>query len=174
MSNDTWKLGAIVAVAMAIAAACNHKAPEAEIEVANSEPVANETTRAPLVLKLRGPDPVPTNGDILLDLDIVVREPLSLPVTLKLTPPAGATLVSGNATESIAFTQTGTFKRRFVVHTNAALASPVVVTAESVAPDNSFGLRARRQYPAAPKAAVPANQRPPVVRPGMAPPVSRH
>lgn len=169
MTNNTWKLGAIVAVVSILAAGCSNKTPSADDKVA-SEPIANETTRAPLVLRLRGPEPLPNSGDIVLDLDIVVREPLSLPVTLKVTPPGGATLVSGQATESISFTQTGTFKRQYTVHTNAALASPVVVTAEMIGPDNSFGLRARREYPAAPPAVMPNNNhRPPVARPPMAP-----
>lgn len=130
MSNNTWKLGAIVAV-VSVLAACNNKAPAGNDNPGSGPAVvANETTRAPLILKLRGPDPVPNSGDILLDLDIEVREPLSLPVTLKVMPPDGATLVSGQATEAVAFTQTGTFKRQYVVHTNAALAAPVVVTAE--------------------------------------------
>lgn len=166
MSNTTWKLGAIVAVVSILAAGCSNKTP-AVSDGPGNEPVANETTRAPLVLRLRGPEPIPNGGDIVLALDIVVREPLSLPVTLQVTPPDGATLVSGQANESVSFTQTGTFKRQYTVHTTAALSTPVVVTAEMVGPDNSFGLRARREYPAPPPVVMPQGKRPPISRPAM-------
>jgi hypothetical protein len=139
-----------------------------------SGPTAGVSERmgAPLVLKLRGPDPVPPKGDIKLTLEIVANEPIIAPVTIKISLPAGAKLTAGKAEEVMQIKQAGSSTREFQVHTDAALTAPVVVTADAKDPSGAFGLHAKREYPSAQPASLPpasTGPRPPVPRPSGPP-----
>jgi len=126
---------------------------------------------APLVLKVQGPDPVPSTGDIKIGLDIVVREPLVSPVTLKVAIPKGAQLASGKAEEALELKQPGTTHRDFLVRTNATLASPVVFTADMKDPQGKPGLHAEKKYPDMSGMVPPATTTPGPTPPGGRPPV---
>ena len=145
--------------------------------VAGPPPTAAATTNppdppadrmsAPLVLRLKGPDPVPAKGDITLSLEIVTREPIPVPVTIKIALPKGATLKSGKAEEVLQLPQAGTQTREFVVSTTATLGSPVVVTADTKDGSGRTGLHAERKYPETTGSVTPGSTapKPPVARP---------
>ncbi|MBI5536370.1 MAG: hypothetical protein HY898_26855 [Deltaproteobacteria bacterium] len=122
---------------------------------------------APLVLRLKGPDPVPAKGDVKLDLEIVTNEAINGPVTLKIALPKGATLKTGKAEEVLQISQAGTQKREFVVSTTATLASPIIVTADTKDPKGNAGLHAERKYPETTGSVTPGSTtpKPPVPRP---------
>lgn len=126
--------------------------------------------RAPVVLVLRGPDPMPASGDIKLDLEIRVNEPIKAPVFLQVQIPPGVQLLAGVPTETLSLPQAGTLLRSYVVRTNAPLQMPIIVTADAKDPGGAYGLHAERKYPAAAPAAMnPNTARPPVPRPGQPP-----
>ena len=124
---------------------------------------------APVVLNLRGPNPVPSNGPIVLDLEIVVNEPIQAPVALQIALPEGAQLSSGLPSESLSLLQPGRLYRQYVVQTASPLRYPVVVTAQAKGPNDAWGFNARREYPTSdilpPHPPSPNFGRPPVVRP---------
>jgi hypothetical protein len=127
---------------------------------------------APLVLRLTGPDPVPAKGDVKLELEIVTREPITMPVTLKITLPKGATLKAGKAEEVLQLPQAGTQKREYVVSSASTLASPVVVTADTKDASGATGMHAERKYPQTTTSVTPgstAPKAPPVPRPPSPP-----
>jgi hypothetical protein len=149
--------------------------PAGTVAAAADTAAPAERIAAPLVLKLQGPDPVPSSGDIALGLDIVTREAINGPVTLKVTLPPGATLASGKAEEVLQISQAGTIRRDFVVRTTSTLSAPVVITADTRDPNGNAGMHAERKYPdlsklVPPSATVP---QPPAGRPPAPPPGGR-
>jgi hypothetical protein len=122
---------------------------------------------APLLLRLRGPDPAPSKGEIDLDVELAASEAMASPVSLTTTLPSGVTLLEGKAAESITIAQPGKTTRKLKLSLSAPLASPIVVVAETQGPDGGFGLRAERRYPASLDPAPGPGVRPP---PGGRPP----
>ena len=125
---------------------------------------------APVILNLRGPSPTPAGGNITLDLEIVVNEPINAPVSLRVMLPQGVQLVSGQPTEVLSLPQAGKLYRQYVVYAPGPLSQPVQVEAQATGPNNAWGFRAHRQYPEAvnnlpPYPRRPGVGRPPVVRP---------
>lgn len=125
---------------------------------------------APVVLNLRGPAQPPNGGQITLDLEIVVNEPVQAPVSLRILLPQGSQLVSGLPSETLTLSQAGRLYRQFVLQTQGPLSQPVVVEADAQNPNNAWGFTARRQYPANTEVAPsqprsPAMGRPPAMRP---------
>jgi hypothetical protein len=135
-------------------------------------PTAQEGMRAPVVLNLRGPDPVPAQGDIKLDVEIQVREPIKVPTYLNVMVPPGAQLLSGAPSETLTLNAAGTLMRTYMVRLNGPLTQPIIATAEAKDPNGAFGFRAEKRYPVQ-GAAAPYNpnntRQPPVPRPGMPP-----
>ncbi|MBI5535568.1 MAG: hypothetical protein HY898_22750 [Deltaproteobacteria bacterium] len=126
--------------------------------------------RAPVILVLRGPDPMPAAGDIKLDLEIRVNEPVNAPTYLKLMVPQGAQLLSGAPQETLALGQPGTLLRSYMVRVNGPLQAPIVAVADAKDPGGAFGFHAERKYPAAaPVGVAPNPNRPPVPRPAGPP-----
>jgi hypothetical protein len=144
-------------------------------EAATAKPPSEAEAGPPLVLNVTGPSPAPAKGEIKLTVEIVANIKISGPVTLAIKLPAGATLKSGAASETLQVDQAGTMKREYVVRTKAALASPIVVTADNAAPSGASGFHAERQYPAAgaTDTAVPT-AKPPAPRPPSKPPAKSH
>lgn len=166
----------LVAAALGVLVALNgcSKPDETTTSQQASPPVPKETLlqkdmMVPLVLKLRGPDPVPASGEIRLDLEIVVNEVLSAPAELSLVLPPGVQLVSGSPSETIELTQKGTLQRQFVLQTSAPLQGPIEVTADVKSPTGAYGLHAKRQYPEPSKPTYTSPVRPPAPRPPTAP-----
>ncbi len=125
---------------------------------------------APVILNLRGPEPAPTSGSITLDLEIVVNEPVQAPVSLQLMLPQGVQLMAGLPSEVLNLPQPGKLYRQYVINTQGPLTQPVLVEAQARGPNDAWGFRAQRQYPAAvdnlpPHPRSPSVGRPPVVRP---------
>jgi hypothetical protein len=141
--------------------------PRAASVASTSEPdEPSERAAAPLVLKLQGPDTLPAKGDIALGLDIVAREPINGPVTLKVAVPKGATLATGKAQEVLQLAQAGTTHRDYVVRTTAALSGQVIVTADTKDAKGATGLHAERKYPRSlSKVGTTPGDKPPVPRP---------
>lgn len=130
----------------------------------------SERMTAPLVLKVQGPDPVPSSGDIKIALDVVVREPLTSAVTLKVALPKGASLATGKAEEVLQLPQPATTRRDFVVRTTATLAAAVVFTADMKDAQGKTTLHAERKYPDLTGAVPPATTTPGPTPPGGRPP----
>ncbi|HQP34976.1 MAG TPA: hypothetical protein PLI95_07350 [Polyangiaceae bacterium] len=125
---------------------------------------------APLIVRVRGPEPVPAGGDIKVDVEVHVNEPLKFPVTLQVRTPANAQLLSGQPAEVLQLNSVGVLTRSYMVRVNGPLQSPIVVTADGRDPGGAMGLHAERTYPAAAAGGTVTNtQRPPIVRP-TAPP----
>jgi hypothetical protein len=126
---------------------------------------------APLVLRLSGPEPVPTKGDIVLQLEIVTSEPINVPVALKVTLPTGVRLISGKTDEVLQIPQAGTLKREYLVGTSGAFAGAIVVTADTKTASGGTGMHAERKYPKAPSSPTTGSTgpRPPVPRPAGPP-----
>lgn len=126
--------------------------------------------RAPVVMRLRGPDPMPASGDVKLDLELQVNEPVTVPVYLKLALPQGVQLLSGMPSEVLSLPQPGVLVRSYMVRLNGPLQRPIIATADAQDPNGAFGFHAERKYPAAPAAQYNTNTgRPPVARPVQPP-----
>lgn len=120
---------------------------------------------APLFVRVRGPEPVPM-GDVHIDVEVQVNEPIKFPVQLQVHTPAGVQLLSGNPSEVLSLTQAGTLMRSYMVRISGPLQNPIVVTADGKDPGGAMGLHAERTYPAAPTHGTVTNTaRPPVARP---------
>lgn len=134
-------------------------------------PATQQGMRAPVVLMLRGPDPAPAQGDVKLDVEIQVREPMNVPVYLNLLIPPGVQLLSGAPSEALTLNAPGTLIRTYFVRLSGPLTQPIIATAEGKDPNGAFGFRAEKRYPVAAVVAPnnPSNARPPVPRPGMPP-----
>lgn len=150
--------------------------PPVDTSAATAKPPVSDSEMAPpLVLNLTGPSPVPAKGDIKLSLDIVANGKINGTVTLTVKLPAGATMKTGTATETLQIAQVGTMKREYVVHTTAALSAPIVVTADNAAPGGASGFHAERQFPTTMEPTVtPPKAKPPVPRPTGTPPAKSH
>jgi hypothetical protein len=126
--------------------------------------------RAPVILVLRGPDPMPASGDIQLNLEIRVNEAISVPTYLQLMLPQGAQLLSGAPTETLTLPQAGTLTRSYMVRLNGPLQAPIMAVADAKDPNGAFGFHAERKYPAPASVGINPNpNRPPVPRPGQPP-----
>lgn len=124
---------------------------------------------APMYLTLRGPDPAPSSGNITLDLEITVNEPIRVPVNLQVLVPPGVQLVAGQPAETLNLPQAGKLYRQYTVVSNGPLTQPVIVRANATAPSGAYGFNAERQYPAAPTTVIQPGRRPPMSRPPMPP-----
>lgn len=149
--------------------------PSAPAAVPQQQEAAQEPAHyghiVPMVLTLKGPEAQAPSGDIPLDLTIKVNTALHGPVQLKVNVPPGATLVQGEAVETLMLNKVGTSTRHYVVRSEGPLRGEVTVVAD-MRDGNKFGLRAERKYPE--RQVTVSNlplARPPVARPGMAPPV---
>ena len=124
---------------------------------------------APMFLTLRGPDPAPAGGNVTLDLEITVNEPIRVPVNLQVLLPPGVQLVTGQPQETLSLPQPGKLYRQYVVATPGPLTQPVLVRATGTAPSGAYGFTAQRQYPPVAPAAIQPGMRPPMARPPMPP-----
>lgn len=124
---------------------------------------------APLFLTLRGPDPAPSAGNITLDLEITVNEPIRAPVNLQVLLPPGVQLMAGQPMETLSLPQAGKLYRQYVVATQGPLTQPVLVRANATAPSGAYGFTAERQYPPAATTTIQPGRRPPMARPPMPP-----
>ena len=102
---------------------------------------------APLVLALRGPDPLPAGGTFDLTVDLQASGPLRLPVTLTVALPSGVTLAAGRAVETFADLPAGATRRTFSFTLSGPLAAPIVVTADGRDPGGAMGFHAERMFP---------------------------
>lgn len=131
---------------------------------------AEQGMRAPVVLVLRGPDPMPASGDIKVDLEVRVNEPITVPTYLQVMVPQGAQLLSGAPSETLTLAQAGTLTRSYMVRLNGPLQAPIVAIADAKDPNGAFGFHAERKFPAAAPVGVNPNMnRPPVPRPAGPP-----
>ena len=124
---------------------------------------------APLVLALRGPDPLPAGGTFDLTVDLQASGPLRLPVTLTVALPSGVTLAAGRAVETFADLPAGATRRTFSFTLSGPLAAPIVVTADGRDPGGAMGFHAERMFPEPRQAGV----RVPMVPGAGGPPGSR-
>lgn len=178
MAKTTGWLGAIALCASLAMAACNGGSngtagPQqpmgpAPMQTDLGQPTSRGMT-VPMYMNLRGPDPMPAGGDIRLDLEVVVNEPISAPVTLQVQVPQGAQLVAGQPMEVLTLNQAGRLYRQYTVRAFAPLQNPVIVTADARDPNNAYGLHSERRYPAAQPQTVAPGNRPPMARPPMPP-----
>lgn len=164
-------LGALVAIAgctqNGTSSAGGNNSPQGAGPVDPSGPMGGMS--APLFLNLRGPDPLPNGGNITIDVEIVVNEPIRAPITLQVLLPQGAQFVSGNPTETLSLPQAGKLYRQFIVTSPGPLAAPVLVRAFPATPSATSGFLAERQYPPKANVVQPPSRRPPVARPPTAP-----
>lgn len=144
----------------------------APVAVASASPqdAPAERISAPLVLRLQGPDPVPSSGEFKLHLEILTRDPFQVPVVLKVSVPKGVKLASGKAEESLALPTPGTITRDYTVRVTESLGAPIVVTADTTI-DGRPGLHAERKYPDPARNVPPSTTapKPPVPRPPAPP-----
>ncbi|MFW5741387.1 MAG: hypothetical protein ACOC1F_13585 [Myxococcota bacterium] len=177
MKSNSW-LGAGALCALLAVAGCTPNGnsnggassqPPAPMAQQQPGPTQRGMT-APVILNLRGPNPPLAKGNITLDLEIVVNEPIHAPVNLRVMLPEGTQLVSGQPHEVLHLPQAGKLYRQYVVHALGPLNQPVQVEAVATGPNNAWGFRAHRQYPAAannlpPYPRTPSMGRPPARRP---------
>lgn len=125
---------------------------------------------APLILRLNGPIPPPASGDVKLDLEIQANEPIAGPVMLRVAVPPGASLVVGQAGETLQIPQAGVLYRSYIVRSAGMLEQSVIVTADG-GNGQSFGFHAERKYPPpmSPYGGQPPGPRPPMARPPSPP-----
>lgn len=173
MSNS-W-LGASALCALLAVAGCSSNGSSnggpsqpAQPNAYNTPGPTERHSSAPVYLNLRGPEQA-MGGNITLDVEIVVNEPITVPVTLQVQLPPGVTLVSGLPNEVLTLPQPGKLYRQYVVYSPGPLTQPVFVTADATGPNNAWGFSAKRQYPAAVNNPAPYPRKPPTGRPGAIP-----
>lgn len=99
--------------------------------------------RAPVVVRLKGPDQVVAGQDITLVAHIEQRVGDSAPVTLNLQLPEGVHLVDGSVSETLP-AGNGALERRFVVHVDAMPVGDVELVAHTRGA--GFGAHAKGAY----------------------------
>lgn len=134
----------------AVSAAGDHRATDSHEET------------APLLLSLQAV--ADENGVLELQAHLDAQASIAYPVELTVALPPGATLVSGDARQSVPVAA-GRTTRSFRVAHGAAL-TPIKVVAHVVHPDKAWGIHAEKFYPevAKPSAYVPPPA-PPMARP---------
>ncbi len=177
MSMTKTLLGASALCALLAVAGCTQSGSSSNGGQApppnNPDPTMGQPTSpgmtAPLFLTLRGPDPAPASGNITLDLEITVNEPIRMPVNLQILLPPGVQLVAGQPQEILNLPQPGKLYRQYTVVTSAPLTQPVLVRANASDPSGAYGFHAERPYPPAPATVIQPGRRPPMARPPMPP-----
>lgn len=170
--SNSW-LGAVALCALVAAVGCTpngnsnggSSAPPPAPMAQNPSGPSQRGMTAPVILNLRGPNPAPAGGNITLDLEIVVNEPIHAPVNLRLMLPPGVQLVAGQPAEVLTLPQPGKLYRQYVVYAPGPLTQPVEVEAMATGPNNAWGFRAHRQYPPAANALPPHPRTPNMGRP---------
>lgn len=141
-------------------------APKPALEASEGE------TRAPFVLTLSGPGPLPDTGEVEIVALISAPHELKVPATLTVAVPKNATLSAGKSSESMASIPGGDTKRAFKIKLTGKLDAPIRIILDAKDPAGSMGAHAERTFPAdlKPAAAKPASAvpPPPVGRPGGA------
>jgi len=99
--------------------------------------------RAPVIVRLKGPDQVTTGQDITLVAQIEQRVGDAAAVSLNLQLPQGVRLVEGAANETLS-TGNGTLERRFVVHIDSMPAGDIELVAHTRGA--GFGAHAKGAY----------------------------
>ena len=132
--SNTW-LGAVALCALVAVAGCTPNGSSNGGSSAPAPVAQNPSTptqrgmTAPVILNLRGPNPAPSGGNVTLDLEILVNEPIQAPVNLRVILPAGVQMVAGQPTEVLNLPQAGKLYRQYVVHTPGPLTQPIEVEA---------------------------------------------
>lgn len=127
--------------------------PQAKAKVA-----LEHNLRAPLVVTFDERATELPSGELEIAVHLDVRTPLSFPVSMAVTPPRGASLTSGAASETLELREVGRVTKLFRFRGPAAptAADPFRVVVHGEAADQSMGLHADRTFPAQPELKVPA------------------
>jgi hypothetical protein len=168
------RAGLLLAASLTALACSTAEAPAPNNPNPGFENPEQTSMRAPVRLTLeRGADYAAT-GETDMVVHIDVAEPLGYPVKVDATPPGGARLAAGAASETVLLNKAGRLTRVYrVAGANAMRAdAPFRVVVQGRTADNSMGFYAKKQFPPEPEIAVPPRTRhvPGGRPPGMAPP----
>jgi len=128
------------------------------------EPSGAATYRAPLVVRVEGPEQMQPGSESELVVRLIRPRPTDSPIALRLSLPPGVELVDGQADEAITDAVSGTLTRRYRIRVAGGIPDrDIEVTASITGTDHAAHARdAYRFGRPAPKLAEPRRQADPV------------